>query len=348
MDNVAVPPADCRSRLIRLLPGIYYQLRHNQRWEVISVTERSVSLLGYAPQEIYHLSSNLFEKVIHPDDFVALRDQKYQAMQEDKLYVSEYRMYSKLQEVKFVRDQYTCFEQDGQWFMEGYVCEIAPSGIRDRLLQQLKAYRNAVDFNMISSITDVKGKILYANENFCKISKYAQWELVGQNHRIINSQHHPKKFFEDMWNTISSGQPWHGEILNKAKDGSLYWVDTVIMPIFDESKKITSYLSLRLLINDRKEGELHKQNYIKVLEKIAFAVSHEVRSPVCSILGLVDLLQHYQGDDLDKAVALNHLSLAADQLNLLTKKMSVLVHESERELKRTLSGKAHDENQLST
>jgi PAS domain S-box-containing protein len=243
MNDALMHENECHSRLMPLLPGIYYVLKHNGHWEVVSVTEQSNTLFGYTQSEVDELSADLFRKLIHPDDYVFLREQKYSAMHEGKLYVSEYRMFTKQREVKYVRDQYTCYQKDGQWFMEGYVCETKPSEIREKLLQQLRAYRSAVDYNMISSITDLKGTILYANENFCNVSQYSQEELVGQNHRIINSGHHSKPFFDNMWSTISRGNPWHGEICNRAKDGALYWVDTVIMPIFDEHKKITNYLS---------------------------------------------------------------------------------------------------------
>ena len=102
------------------------------------------------------------------------------------------------------------------------------------------------------------------------------------------------------------------------------------MPILDERKQIVNYLSLQLLINDRKEAEQHRQDYTKVLEKIAFVLAHEVRSPVCSILGLVDILLHYENTRSEHEISLKHLGLATNQLNIITQKMSEFLHNAEQ------------------
>ncbi|MBL0740490.1 PAS domain-containing protein [Chryseolinea lacunae] len=334
MNTSIFPPPDFRSKLIQQLPGVYYMVQYTDHWEVISATEQTSELLGFTPREIYIMSCNFFERVIHPEDFTMVSERKQNSFEEGKLFVLEYRIYDKFKSLKYVRDQYTCFKSsDGTWLMEGYLSEIAQTGIRDRLIQQLRAYRDAVDVNMISSITDTKGKIVYANENFCRISKYTMWELVGKNHRIVNSGHHSSEFFADLWNTISDGKLWQGEILNKAKDGTLYWVDTVIIPIFDESRKIVNYLSLRMPIDDRKDAEAHRKNYVHLLEKIAFIVAHEVRGPLCSILGLVNLLVLPDNTPEQTAMAIGYLKGSADQLNAITQKLSRFVWENEIELK---------------
>ena len=334
MKTTIFPPHNFHSRLINRLPGVYYIVRYTDHWEVISATEQATSLLGYTPEEIYIMSCNFFERIIHPEDFARLHEQKSNSFQEGKLFVTEYRVYDKFKSLKYVRDQYTCFKDtDGTWLMEGYLSEVLQGSIRDRLIQQLRAYRDAVDVNMISSITDTKGKIVYANENFCKISKYPMWELVGKNHRIVNSGHHTREFFETLWNTISQGKLWQGEILNKAKDGTLYWVDTVIIPIFDEERKIANYLSLRMPIDDRKDAEVHRQKYIHLLEKIAFIVAHDVRGPLCSILGLASTLQLPDNTPEETEKAIRFLGDAARRLNEITQKLSLFVYEHEIEMK---------------
>jgi PAS domain S-box-containing protein len=323
---------DCR--LFHHLPGVYYTLKYNNvHWEVTGVTPQAESLFGYTRDEIFTMATTFLQTIILPEDFQMLIDSKKAAFQVEKLFNLEFRIRTKSGEVKFVRDQYMVYPEGDHWIMEGYISETFKTTIRDRLLQQLRSYREAVDVNMISSITDRKGKIVYANENFCRISKYQIWELIGQNHRIISSGHHAPAFFQNLWKTISAGRPWHGEILNKAKDGTLYWVDTVIIPIFNEAKSIVNYLSLRIPINERKEAEAERKRYVHLLEQIAFIVAHNIRGPLCSILGLCDMLGNQENSPEEMAKIINYLLDSSKQLDSITHELSTFVYDHEIEIK---------------
>ena len=85
----------------------------------------------------------------------------------------------------------------------------------------LESYKNAIDSHAIVSVTDANGVITYVNEKFCSLSKYAPNELIGRTHKIVNSNYHPLSFFKNLWDTIKSGKIWHGEVRNRAKDGSI-------------------------------------------------------------------------------------------------------------------------------
>ena len=134
-------------------------------------------------------------------------------------------------------------------------------------VQTLLAYQAAVNESSIVSITDLAGTILYINDKFTEISKYSSEELIGKTHRIISSNYHPHEFFQSMWDTIKRGEHWRGEIKNRAKDGTYYWVDTVITPVRDRKGTIFQYLSVRNLISLQKEHEENLMNMQKAYIK---------------------------------------------------------------------------------
>jgi len=169
----------------------------------------------------------------------------------------------------------------------------------------------------IVSVTDETGDIVYVNKKFCKISKYSEEELIGQNHRILKSDEHPPKFFTELWDTISDGKVWEGEIKNRAKDNSFYWVKAIIIPIIDSEGNITNYVSVTTNITqeketqdsllkmeeqllkqnktllsqvERKSAELVKSERLATIGTMASRIAHDLKQPLTIMTTYADML----------------------------------------------------------
>jgi two-component system CheB/CheR fusion protein len=192
-------------------------------------------------------------------------------------------------------------------------------------LQQLADFKRALDYAAIVATTDVAGRITYVNDKFVEISGYSREELIGQDHRIINSGYHAKEFIRDLWRTIANGQVWHGELRNRAKDGHYYWVDTTIVPFLDARGKPYQYIAIRADITARKAAEerLAQQAALARVGQMAAVVAHEVRNPLAGIKGAMEVLMSRRGADDAELPVMRDIVARIDALSELINDLMV-------------------------
>jgi len=216
--------------------------------------------------------------------------------------------------------------------------------IDSKVLKLLEEQKYALDQAAIVARTDAQGTIEYVNQKFCDISGYSAQELLGKNHRIVNSGVHKPEFFKEMWRTISQGETWRGEICNRSKSGKLYWVSTTIVPFLDENLKPRQYLAIRQDITALKEAQdvignqqaqLIANSKLSAIGEMAATITHEINNPLGVILGRCEMIQNMlnrpEVEKADLARLVDAIYLTAQRIEKIVKSMKILSHQGEAE-----------------
>lgn len=215
---------------------------------------------------------------------------------------------------------------------------------RNHLLKELSDQKFALDQAAIVVITDAAGTITYCNDKFSQISGYSRNELLGKDHRLLNSGLHGKEFFKDLWRTISSGQIWRGDIRNRRKDGSFYWVQTTIVPFLDDAGHPYQYLAVRQDITDLKraqetileqQAQLIASSKLSATGEMAAAITHEINNPLGVILGRCEMLRTLaERGQLEPERVLKiveHIESTGRRIEKIVRSMKSLAHRGEEE-----------------
>lgn len=300
--------------------------RIDARGRYVYANERFAEVLGKPHAEIIHRQ---FDEPLAPERRAVASFHWARAMTGlDSTYEAKIQNYANKQ---LHLSTWVSPARDAEGDVVGVLVAVLDTSEQHRLQQQLASsaeeiqdLKKALDAHAIVAITDAKGVITSVNDKFCEISRYDREELIGNTHALINSGHHPKKFFADLWRTISSGKVWSGEICNRAKDGSLYWVSTTIVPYTDEEGRPTRYIAIRADITERKgmEQKVEKMAYHDALtglpnrrllmDRLQQCIERSERTAHYGALLLLDLdhfkdvndtLGHDQGDQLLRQVS---------------------------------------------
>jgi PAS domain S-box-containing protein len=194
--------------------------------------------------------------------------------------------------------------------------------------RELTNLKSAINTAALVVITDHRGVIQFVNENFERVSGYTASELIGANHSFLKSGYHSNEFFKDMWETISAGNVWKGDVLNKCKDGGFVWLDSTIVPMLNEAGKPNQYITIRKDITNEKNAELAIRSYAADLEKknseldqFAYIVSHDLKAPLRAINNLSEWIEEDLGSEITDDVK-THMALLRGRV----KRMELLIN----------------------
>lgn len=242
--------------------GIY---QTNELGECLSVNKKWLEISGLTESQAM---GNGWYLGIHPEDRDRLSSEWKDFTDGKKPFHTKYRFQSPNGNITWVQGSAIPLHSNNSNTITGYIGTILDITAEKELDQALLFYKHAIDQSVIVTVADSKGNFTFVNEAFTDISQYSPDEVIGKNHRILNSGLHPKEFFVDMWKTISKGFVWKGQIRNKKKDGSFYWVDTVITPFRGSSGKIEFYYAIRKDVTSFKtmeENLAFRQSYLTAI-----------------------------------------------------------------------------------
>ena len=200
--------------------------------------------------------------------------------------------------------------------------------VLEKTLSENKVFSEIINQVAIVSKTDLRGNITFVNEQFLFWSKYTKEEIIGKNHRILKSGLQDNILFEELWKTISSGKIFRGKILNKDKEGGLYWVDTIIAPVINNYGVPKEYFAIRFVINERKENERKMNEKNQKLKLIAWQQSHELRRPLANIKGLTELIKMECEGNID-AELIHNLLLSTNELDSIVHEITKVSTEND-------------------
>jgi PAS domain S-box-containing protein len=236
------------------LRGIFFCAENSDQFSLSYISTNCKALTGYEQKEL--LDGGLLF-IIDLADRESVKEKKQLAFSKHKACNIEYRIITKDGKMKWVNEICSpVLDDEGKLtHIEGYIRELHEKYDFSTLSKTFNALQDAVNRSSVVTICNKEGLITYANQLFCEDMEYTTKEIVGKDHRLVNSGVHETLFFKDLWDTILNGKIWRGEICNLSKTGKLFWYDTIITPLMDKHNQVVQFLSLRNNITEKKNFE---------------------------------------------------------------------------------------------
>lgn len=277
--------------LLGNLPGMAYHCRNDEHWTLEFVSKGCSTLTGYQPEELLHNAVTSYAELIHPDDRQRVYDEVNAAVHAKTPFVLTYRIQPKGGGLKWVWEQGRAADANGgaDGGLEGLILDITKRKMaeteRERLLLAVEQTAESI------VITDADGAIQYVNPAFSTITGFSRAEVIGQNPRILKSGKTEQRVYQEMWRTISSGQTWHGQLVNRRKDGRLIDEDVTISPVVDRSGKISNYVAVKRDISEqlRLTQQMQQAQKMEAVGHLAGGVAHDYNNMLAVIIGFTDL-----------------------------------------------------------
>ena len=295
--------------LMANLPGMVYRRRNDENWTIEFASEGCVELTGYHPQDLVNNNSISYKGLIHPDDRERVYDEVRKAVEAGQPFQLQYRITPARGEIKRVWEQGRGIASgDGKVeILEGFISDVTQQKLAaDRLRLQSLSLESAANAIVV---TDRDGVIEWINPAFTKLTGYTFAEAYGERLSMLRSDRHDRAFYEELWRTILSGEVWHGELINRRKDGTLYTERMTIAPVTNDHGEVAHFIAIKEDITEQKllQEQFLQAQKVEAVGRLAGGVAHDFNNILTTISGYTELM-------LRKLAASDPLYRLADQV----------------------------------